>query len=58
MDFIFQLTKYQCNNTYDMFFLDLPRIFLEQDNDIPRIFLDQENDKPHIFLEHECTFCG
>ena len=28
--FIFQLTDYPFNNTYDIFFLDIPRIFLEQ----------------------------
>ena len=28
--FIFQQTEYPCKNTYDIFFLDIPQIFLEQ----------------------------
>ena len=28
--FIFQLTEYQFNNTHDIFLLDIPPIFLEQ----------------------------
>ena len=28
--FIFQLTEYPCKNTYGVFFLDIPQIFVEQ----------------------------
>ena len=37
--FIFQLTEYRCNNTSDIFFLDIPRIFLEQNLMYHRHFL-------------------
>ena len=34
--FIFQLTEYPCNDTFDIFFfLDIPRIFLERKPDKP-----------------------
>ena len=29
--FIFKLTEYSCNDTYDIFFLETPRLFLEHE---------------------------
>ena len=44
--FIFQLTEYPCNNTYDMFFL----IYHE--------YFRTKKDIPRVFLKHECIFRG